>query len=55
MDTLLPQLTLDGVWDQFWARYHLKFHASVEPSDFLISKCAKKLEKRLLTLSTMYG
>ena len=49
MDTLLPQPALVGLWDRFWARYHLRFHASVETNDFLISKGAKKLGRRLLT------
>ena len=55
MDTMLPQQQLENFGDQFWLRYHVRFPPKVEPSEYLISKCAKKLEKRLLAVDDVWS
>ena len=40
--------------EAFWARYHIKFHPTATPSDFLVSKLFKQMEKRLLTVDDVW-
>ncbi len=54
MDALLQQEDLDDLQDCFWARYHMKYHPTVEPSDYLVSKCAKRMIKRLLSVDDIW-
>ena len=53
-DALLPQPDLDDLVRMFWQRYHLRFAPSVEPSDLLISRLSKELDKRLLTVRNIW-
>ena len=50
IEALLPQNILDDFSDLFRARYHISCHAQTEPSDYLVFKNLKKLEKRMLQL-----
>jgi hypothetical protein len=53
-DALLPQPDLDDLVKSFWQRYHLRFAPAVEPSDLLISRLNKELDKRLLTVRNVW-
>ena len=55
MDALLPDHQLEDLRDLFWHRYHMKYHPVVEPSDYLVSKCTKKLDRRMLTVDDMWA
>jgi hypothetical protein len=55
MDSLLPRDDLDNLLDVFWDRYHIKHHVSIEPSDLLVSRCSKRLNKRLLVVDDLWG
>jgi len=50
MDDLLEDGTLRDVKVQFWKRYKLKYPVEVNPSDQLLSRCYREMEKRLLTV-----
>jgi len=54
LDTLLPREVLESGAEKFWALYHMKWHASVEPSEYLISKCAKRLTSRTVAVDNLW-
>ena len=45
---------MDDLVKAFWHRYHLRFAPSVEPSDLLIPRLNKEIEKRLLTVQNIW-
>ena len=53
-DTLLPREVLECGADKFWELYHMKWHAAVEPSEYLISKCAKRLASRTVAVDNLW-
>ena len=50
LDDLLEEGTLREVKVQFWKRYKVKYPVEVIPSDQLLSRCYREMEKRLLTV-----
>ena len=50
LDDLLEEETLRELKVQFWKRYKMKYSVEVSPSDQLLSRCYRDLEKRLLTV-----
>ena len=50
LDDLLEEGTLREVKVQFWKRYKLKYPTEVSPSDQLLSRCYREMDKRLLTV-----
>ena len=54
LDVLLPQPNLDSIADIFWDRYKIAYTPDVEPSDLLISRIVKEIEKRLLSLRDVW-
>ena len=50
LDDLLEEGTLRDVKVQFWKRYKAKYPVEVSPSDQLLSRCCREMEKRLLTV-----
>ena len=50
LDDLLEEGTLREVKVQFWKRYKVKYPVEVNPSDQLLSRCYREMEKRLLTV-----
>jgi len=50
LDDLLEEGTLREVKVQFWKRYKMKFPVEVSPSDQLLSRCYREMDKRLLTV-----
>ena len=50
MDNMLEEGTLRDVKVQFWKRYKMKYPVEVTPSDQLLSRCYREMEKRLLTV-----
>jgi hypothetical protein len=50
LDDLLEEATLREVKVQFWKRYKAKYPVEVIPSDQLLSRCYREMEKRLLTV-----
>ena len=43
MDTLLNKDDMDKLHNSFWARHKMKWHPTDEPSDYLVSKCSKRM------------
>ena len=54
LDVLLPQPNVDSIADIFWDRYKIAYTPDVEPSDLLISRIVKEIEKRLLSLCDVW-
>ena len=54
MDDMLEEGTLREVKVQFWKRYKMKYPVEVIPSDQLLSRCYREMEKRLLTVYDMW-
>ena len=50
MDDLLEEGTLRDVKVQYWKRYKMKYPVEVNPSDQLLSRVYREMEKRLLTV-----
>jgi len=50
LDDLLEEGTLREVKVQFWKRYKVKYPVEASPSDQLLSRCYREMEKRLLTV-----
>ena len=50
LDDMLEEGTLRDVKVQFWKRYKTKYPVEVIPSDQLLSRCYREMEKRLLTV-----
>jgi hypothetical protein len=50
LDDLLEEGTLRDVKVQFWKRYKVKYPVEVSPSDQLLSRCYREMDKRLLTV-----
>jgi hypothetical protein len=50
LDDLLEEGTLREVKVQFWKRYKAKYPVEANPSDQLLSRCYREMEKRLLTV-----
>ena len=47
---LLEEGTLREVKVNFWKRYRMKYPSEVSPSDQLLSRCYREMDKRLLTV-----
>ena len=54
MDQLLPQPDLDDLADNYFARYHLSYPPDVMPADTLVSRAAKEIGKRTLSLPDVW-
>ena len=54
LDALLEDATLGEVKVQFWKRYRLMFPADVMPSDQLVSRCFRELDRRLLIVHDVW-
>ena len=54
-DAPLPALKINTMKDQFWHRYHLCLTPEEWPSEKLISKLSKALDKRTLEVTDLYG
>ena len=54
LDALLQQQVLDTLQDQFHARYHLTLPPHLAPADALVSRLAKELEKRVLSVRDVW-
>ena len=54
LDAMLPQQDLDDLHDKFYARYRLQFPAHVMPSEAVVSRLSKEVDKRLLTLRDVW-
>jgi hypothetical protein len=54
LDDLLEEVTLSGVHNQFWARHHMAYPSDMMPSDQLVSRCYRELERRLLTVYSIW-
>ena len=50
LDDLLEEGTLREVKLQFWKRYKMRYPVEVSPSDQLLSRCYREMDKRLLTV-----
>ena len=50
LDDLLEEGTLREVKVQYWKRYKMKCPVEVNPSDQLLSRCYREMDKRLLTV-----
>ena len=50
LDDLLEEGTLREVKVQFWKRYKAKYPVEATPSDQLLSRCYREMDKRLLTV-----
>ena len=50
LDDLLEETDLRTVKIQFWKRYKLRYPADIMPSDQIISRCYREMDKRLLTV-----
>jgi hypothetical protein len=50
LDDLLEESTLRDVKVNFWKRYKAKYPVEVTPSDQLLSRCYREMDKRLLTV-----
>ena len=50
LDDLLEEGTLREVKVQFWKRYKAKYPVEANPSDQLLSRCYREMDKRLLTV-----
>ena len=50
LDDLLEEGTLREIKIQFWRRYKSKYPVEVSPSDQLLSRCHREMDKRLLTV-----
>ena len=55
MDDLLEEETLRDVKVQFWKRYRLRYPAEMMPSDQLVSRCYRELDKRLLAVYNVWS
>lgn len=54
-DALLPQPRLDGLQESFWNRYHMAFPPEIAPCDALVSRLAREIEKRMLTVRDIWA
>ena len=54
LDDLLEEATLREVKVSFWRRYRLRYPAEVMPSDQLVSRCYRELDKRLLAVYNVW-
>jgi hypothetical protein len=54
LDDLLEEGTLRDVKVQFWKRYKAKYPVEVSPSDQLLSRCYREMDKRLLTVYNIW-
>jgi hypothetical protein len=50
LDDFLEEGTLGEIKIQFWKRYKSKYPVEVSPSDQLLSRCRREMDKRLLTV-----
>jgi hypothetical protein len=50
LDDLLEEGTLREIKIHFWKRYKSKYPVEVSPSDQLLSRCHREMDKRLLTV-----
>ena len=54
LDDLLEEGTLREIKIHFWKRYKSKYPVEVSPSDQLLSRCHREMDKRLLTVFDMW-
>eukprot|EP00971_Amphidinium_carterae_P169127 3350461-Amphidinium_carterae.2 len=54
LDLLLLEAVIIDLRKAFWARYRVAFRAFEEPSDYLLSRITKELEKRLLQVHPVF-
>jgi hypothetical protein len=54
LDDLLEEGTLRDVKVQFWKRYKAKYPVEASPSDQLLSRCYREMDKRLLTIYNIW-
>ena len=55
MDTLLNKDDMDKLRNSFWARHKMKWHPTDEPSDYLVSKCSKRMDNRVFSIDDMWA
>ena len=48
LDDLLEEGTLREVKVQYWKRYKVKYPVEVSPSDQLLSRCCREMEKGVI-------
>ena len=54
LDDLLEEGTLREVKIQFWKRYKVKYPVEASPSDQLLSRCYREMDKRILTVCDIW-
>ena len=54
LDDPLEEATLREVKVNFWRRYKLRYPAEIMPSDTLVSRCYRELDKRLLSVYNVW-
>ena len=54
LDALLPQQTLDDLAAVFYRRYKMTYPSHVLPSDAVVSRLSKEIDKRALTLRDVF-
>ena len=54
LDDPLEEATLREVKVNFWRRYKLRYPAEMVPSDTLVSRCYRELDKRLLSVFNVW-
>eukprot|EP00972_Heterocapsa_arctica_P106353 15668543-Heterocapsa_arctica.AAC.1 len=54
LDTLLHERELLSLQQAFWGRHKLNFGAEVEPSDFLISRISKEIQRRQCQMHSVF-
>ena len=54
LDALLTQQQLDDIQDVFYARYRMRYPASVMPSDAVVSRISKEVDKRAITMRDLW-
>lgn len=55
LDDLLEEVTLREVKSNFWRRYKLRYPAMLTPSDALISRCYREVDRRLLSVVNIWS
>ena len=54
LDSLLPQLVLDDMGDRHYTRYHMCYPPWIFPSDQLLSRLSREMDKRLLRMQDVF-
>ncbi len=50
LDQLLPEPELDGIRKKFWGRHKFAYPPHLEPSDAVVSRLQREIQKRMLTV-----